>query len=135
MKKILTISLLLCCLACKRQQPFDDTAFDSFKGRFILAYWEQNPTNATSAGFHNYDSLLPAYTETYRKQADAFCEIYLDSLELFKVEKLNPSNRLDRVMLQNALHSQLFYADTFKAWQWDASNYNVGSNIDIRSEL
>ncbi|MDP1725670.1 MAG: DUF885 domain-containing protein [Bacteroidota bacterium] len=129
MNKILTFSLILLCLGCSKKPQFDDTTFDTFKSRFILAYWKQNPIAATSAGYHHYDSLLPAYTETYRNEGRQFCKTYLDSLNLFKPGNLQASNRLDWVLLQNALTSQLFYVDTFKAWQWDPSGYNIASSL------
>ncbi len=129
MYKTLIFSLFLFSLGCSKPQQYNDAAFDTFKSRFILANWKQNPAAATNAGFHNYDSLLPAYTEAYRNQSDAFCKKYLDSLSLFNASELTASNRLDWVLLQNALKSQLFYTDTFKAWQWDPSVYNVGSTL------
>ncbi|MBC7382979.1 MAG: DUF885 domain-containing protein [Bacteroidia bacterium] len=129
MKKLAGLCIIILCLGFKNQHLNKDVSFAHFKNRFILAYWKQNPMIATSAGFHNYDSLLPAYSENFRKQYRIFCHTYLDSLHKFDSEKLDASDQLDKTIMYNALTSQLFYQDTFKAWQWDPSVYNIGSAL------
>lgn len=134
MKKIflffLTGSFLL--VSCRQQTGNNNAAFNSFKERFIHAWWQQNPLAASSAGYHQFDSLMPAYDENFRKAEATFLKIFLDSLNQFEVGTLDPLNRLDHKLIGNTLRAAQFYADTFSSWQWDPSGYNVaGAFADI----
>ena len=118
--------------ACTHKSSDTNKEFDAFKNRFMDAYWLVNPTAATSLGYHYYDSLLPAYDAKQREIEKQFSINYLDSIHHFGDAQLNDLNKIDKQMMENALLSMQFYADTFKAWQWDPSSYNVaGAFADI----
>lgn len=125
-------AILLIFFSCGKTPSRKGDTFAAFRQRFIDAYWLVNPLTATNVGYHQYDDLLPAYDDATRKREQAFAQAYLDTLGTFEKTGLDPLDRVDVALMQNTLRSMQFYADTFKAWQWDPSTYNVaGAFADI----
>ena len=42
----------------------NNTSFDDLSNRFLEDYWRLNPVEATHAGVHRYDNLLPDWSDT-----------------------------------------------------------------------
>ncbi|MFY8020136.1 MAG: DUF885 domain-containing protein [Bacteroidia bacterium] len=131
MKKISIVVMIGFLFACQ-SKPSAEKSFDQVRNSFIQSWWKQFPTSATTAGFHEYDAELNPYDKSNREADKAFVEAWLDSLSKLETEKMNANDLTDLALMKGALHSIIFYADTFKAWQWDPSNYNVaGAFADI----
>lgn len=115
------------------QKPAAETdtniAFDTFKGQFIEELWKMFPGWASYVGYHNYDSVLTVPNAEFRQQQVAFCERFLDSLSNYPAEKLSAANRTDYYLIENELKSMIWYTTVFKAWEWQPSEYNVGSGF------
>ncbi len=108
----------------------DDHRFISFEADFIRDLWVLFPSWATSVGYHKYDSVLVVPNEDARKTEMAFCKKYLDTLNTFKIDSLNPNNRTDYRMIENQLKSTEWYNNTFRSWEWDPSTYNIAGAFD-----
>jgi len=129
---LFTSLFTLIFISCKNKSSDQNAEFDGFKNRFMEAYWNVYPTAATSVGFHKFDSILPAYDEIQREKERTFAKNYLDSLKAFKESNLDDLNKIDHEMIANALNGIQFSVDTFNAWQWDPSGYNIaGAFADI----
>ena len=106
-----------------------DARFDGFKNRLILDLWQLNPDFAASQGFHKYDSLLVVPDAAQRQREAAFVARGLAGLGGFGQDSLSASNRIDWKLLQNALVSARWQADTLREWQWNPATYNLGASV------
>lgn len=105
--------------------------FKAFKDQFILDFWKQNPGWASYQGFHDYDSVLVVPNEESRTAEVAFCNAYLDSLKQFNQEELSQAELTDFIMIRDQLQSTIWYTQTFKSYEWNPSNYNIGGAFGI----
>jgi uncharacterized protein (DUF885 family) len=106
-----------------------DARFDRFKNQLILDLWQLNPDYAASQGFHKYDSLLVIPDAAARRREAAFATQNLGALAGFGLDSLSPANQIDWRLLRNELHSQRWYADTLRSWQWNPASYNLGASV------
>lgn len=129
----LLISTAIIALSCgnETQQVLDstvndDASFTAFKGRFIDAYWKQNPSYAIYSGYGKYYEELKIPDSAAFSGDVRFAKNYLDSLKAFNFEALSAGNKIDYRILENQLKSTVWYIDTFKIQEWDPSGYNIG---------
>ena len=94
---------------------------------FMDAYWAQFPAFASYVGNHEYDTVLVVPDAHHRDQSIAFAHRFLDTLNAYNPDSLPPQFRIDWLMLRNELSRIIWAADSFKAWQWDPSEYNLGT--------
>lgn len=106
-----------------------DAEFETFSQHFIENLWKQNPSWATSVGYHKYDSILTIPNEENRQKSLTFSTQYLDSLKQFDFEKLSKTHQTDYLILENYLKSNAFYINEFKSFEWDPSGYNFGETL------
>lgn len=118
-------------ISCRENKQTKLQDFKAFEDRFMLAFWKQNPGWASYVGFHEHDSVLVIPNEESRSAEIAFCRAYLDSLKQFDLTKLSRSEQTDLLMIQNQLESTIWYAEVFKAHEWNPSSYNVGGAFGI----
>ena len=108
-----------------------DAAFEQFKTDFFKRYWQLNPGYAASLGLTDYAGILIVPTPTQiQEEVKAYKELH-KKLHRFEPTKLSPINQTDFALLDNQLQSAIWYATTFKSYEWDPSNYNVGGLFDI----
>ena len=105
MKKISFLFCIIILTNNTQAQNNKNASFDSFKERFVLALWKQNPGWASSQGFHNYDSVLIVPSNDSRKSEMLFCKQYLDSLKKIDARKLSDNNKIDYKMIESQLLS------------------------------
>jgi uncharacterized protein (DUF885 family) len=103
-----------------------DSDFQRFEQRFIEALWKQFPSWASSSGRHEFDSILVIPDEKQRVSDLKFCNDWLDSLEVFQNEPLSSSLKMDYRMIQSQLESQIWYTQSFRSWEWNPAEYNLG---------
>lgn len=131
---ILSISVVMILGGCKKsaltkKDGASDKLFENYSASFIRALWKQNPEWATNAGFHQYDSVLVVPDLGYIQSSVMFAKRNLDSLSTLNPDELSASNRTDYYMIRNLLKENLWSLDTLKSYQWDPSQYNVGSSF------
>lgn len=126
MKKTVAFFFILYSSVCGAQKyNFSNTAFDNYKERFVLALWKQNPSLASSKGFHLYDTALVVPDDNARKNELIFCKQQLDSIKRFNINTLSDNNKIDYHLIKSHLQSSQWYINTFKAFVWNPANYNV----------
>ena len=106
-----------------------DTAFTAYKEGLILRFWEMYPTWASSVGYHKYDHLLNIPDKTQREKELTFLDAELDSLKKFDVKELSDNNRTDYTLIENQINASVWGNKEMKSYEWDPSNYNVGSTF------
>ncbi len=135
MKKLIYLSAILTGLAAcnnpvtMKQAGDQNTAFDSYKSRFMEAFWQVFPTWASSQGYHKYDSLLGISDSATLGAMVGFANAELDSLHRFRPEGLSSNNRTDYHIMEDQLKGIVWRVKELKDWEWDPSGYNVGETF------
>lgn len=130
MVRIFTFIIVLTFLftSC-HQAKKGNSDFQSFKLRLVEDMWKQYPNWATNVGYHRYDSVLIVPDEASRKADLAFASRYLDSLNEFIFDSLNPMNKTDFLLIKNMLEGTNFSINKYKSHAWDPSSYNFGGTL------
>lgn len=135
MKKSILLLFVFCALVTntfaqqKENVSSVDSAFGVFSKQFIDELWTLYPLWATSVGYHQYDSLLPAPDAKYRIKELRFIARYDTLLHKFKADELSPYSRMDFRLMENFIGSTRFQINKFKSYEWDPSGYNLGGNF------
>jgi len=136
-KKFLFIGLstvvffMMLLIACKKDAgngptlAKDDNAFNAYEGHFLEALWKLNPDEATTNGYHKYDSLLVIPNEKSRQAVLNFVRLQNDSMSRFESNQLSEANRIDYQILQNQLEFMNWKITILKQYEWDPSSYNL----------
>ena len=104
----------------------EDSAFFRFENRFIEALWKQFPGWASGSGRHEFDSILSIPDSASRQSTIHFCNVWLDSLQVIDAKRLSSNMQMDYEMIKAQLESQIWYTETFRSWEWNPSEYNLG---------
>ncbi|QUN04433.1 DUF885 domain-containing protein [Shewanella yunxiaonensis] len=103
--------------------------FKLFSQQFIDDFWKQAPTYALYSGYHQYDANLQVPDAASRREMLAFIAKYQTLLSHFSTASLTPANLIDYRLIENQLASTAWEINTFRAWQWDPSSYNVAGGF------
>src|SRR5688500_11871876 len=132
----LVVSLLIICLACNTEpDKLNDGAelhssFAGFQQTFLDSFWKNNPANAIHVGYGKYYERLKVPDSIAFSKDVAFAKTWLDSLEEYDYNNLNGDDKINYNIIRNKLQSNIWYIDTFKAWQWNPAQYNIGSECN-----
>ncbi|MBF4491026.1 DUF885 domain-containing protein [Flavobacterium sp. MR2016-29] len=102
-----------------------DGKFDKYKDGFVTALWKINPSWASGAGYHKYDSILIVPDAKDTKVQLDFATANLDSLKQYDIENLSDNNKTDFQMIKNQLEATIFSIKELKSSEWNPSEYNV----------
>lgn len=132
----LIVLILIFCFACNsgadktndRQELH--SSFTQFQQRFLDSFWKNNPAQAIHAGYGKYFERLKIPDNMAFANDVAFANTWLDSLEEYNYADLNGDDKINYNIIRNKLQSNIWYIDTFKAWQWNPALYNIGSECN-----
>ena len=93
---------------------------------FSDVYFHFAPTNATSAGLHQYDSQLEDYSAANIQKQIAALHIYEKKIEAIDPSALDASIAGDREILLNNIHSQLLTLEVIRPWEKNPDIYSSG---------
>jgi uncharacterized protein (DUF885 family) len=93
---------------------------------FDQAYFKFNPTQATSAGFHQYDSQLENYSRATVEQQIATLHSYEKRFAAFDGKSLNETQNADRELALSNIRSVLLTLGTIRPWEKNADIYSSG---------
>jgi hypothetical protein len=100
--------------------------FDKLVNQYFDDYFRHNPTEGTSAGFHQYDTQLEDYSL-------ATTAAYIRSLERFRAEfgrfpnaGLPAETAADRDLVVSQIQSQLLELETVRSWEKNPDKYSSG---------
>lgn len=131
---LLVMILIVSVSACKEQASKEiatdqNEKFDTFKEEFLKGLWKQSPGWASYLDLHEYDSILNIETEENRnKLLKSFNEMDA-KLQQFKLGNLDDGNKIDYHLIDNTLETGVWYTNTFKGYEWDASGYNIAYQV------
>ena len=95
----------------------------------LSRYWRLNPSAALYAGYHKYDTAMVVPSLATIADQYQYYQALLDSLHRYKAEGLNDNNKIDLMMLENQLQAGIWYNNSFKSYEWNPSEYNVGGDF------
>jgi len=114
------------------KQAEKSSAFADFKNKFIEEMWRDNPGWGLYNGYYKYDDQLAVPSAEQREQRIEKTRATLNALQTgFNPEKLSSLDATDYYILENSLQSSLWYAEEFKSYAWDPSDYNVAGAFGL----
>jgi uncharacterized protein (DUF885 family) len=117
--------LLAAGCAGKKITVSQDKEFESYRDRFMDAYWEQMPGSAVNAGNHKYDSILQIPGKETYAQILGFCSSHSDSLKNFHDSLLSDQLRIDKWMIRDQLQFLSWHLTSFKGYEWNPAAWNI----------
>jgi uncharacterized protein (DUF885 family) len=129
MKYLIVIAVLIAnALAGPKVTPAD---FDNLVERYFDDFFHHNPTQATSAGFHQYDSQLEddslAAIATHIRSLQHF----LAEFERFPAASLTPEAAADCDLVIHNIQSQLFELESVRSWEKNPDIYSSGISKSV----
>lgn len=131
MKKFIFILLIPVITNCTLSNNKDDVQndFEQLKEGFLSALWESSPGYASWAGLHEYDSLLSINTKKNRESSEELLDSIDKLLSEFPEKELNKLDQIDYRLMRDFIQSARWYNNTFKSYEWNPAETNVGWNI------
>ncbi|MBL8525776.1 MAG: DUF885 domain-containing protein [Betaproteobacteria bacterium] len=123
--------LLTACGTLPSMTTSEDQRFEAHANAVLEEMWREFPESATRAGNYKYIDRLTVPTQARRDASVAFYERQLAALASFDAAKLNAGHRVDLTLMRNHFESSRWYLTTFRAWEWQPSNYNVGNGFGV----
>jgi uncharacterized protein (DUF885 family) len=101
-----------------------DDAFAAFVDRYFDGLHHFQPAEATSAGIHQYDAELPAYSRRDFEQEIARSRRALAELLRIPRSALAHDNQFDARLLESSIRSNLHDLEDIREWEKDPNFYN-----------
>jgi uncharacterized protein (DUF885 family) len=107
----------------------EDVRFARVVEETLEAHWKLDPEGAFAAGYYRHADTLAVPDGASRAAQVAFIDRTLTALAGFDLSRLSLSNRVDLALLQNWLEASRWNIETFRAWEWQPSAYNVADGF------
>ena len=129
----LYFSIIIINISCtpsgSKPRQDQNLLFDAFTERFMDAFMKQHPGYAIFEAYPLYNDTLIIPTEKSFNSEIIWLNNYLDSLDTYSFDQLNMQNKISYRVLENELKKQKWQIDTFKDYEWDPSQYNIGWDV------
>jgi len=100
--------------------------FDNLVDRYFDDFFHYNPTQGTSAGFHQYDTQLEDYALATTATRIRSLQRFLAEFERFPAASLTPENAADRDLVIHNIRSQLLDLENIRTWEKNPDKYSSG---------
>jgi len=98
--------------------------FDKLVDRYFDEYYRYHPSQATSDGFHQYDTQLEDYSLAAIAAETRSLEQLLTVFERFPVEGLSADAAADRELVIHKIRSRLLDLEKIRLWETDPDKYS-----------
>ena len=112
----------------KTQQA--DQQFTLLKAHFLKALWVADPDTAMGAGKFDHAAKLAIPNQQSRDAYFAFLQKWLLAFERIKEDQLSVNEQTDFALIRNYLRSNQWYLKTFREFEWNPTQYNIGGSFD-----
>ena len=105
--------------------------FNGMVDEYFDAYFHFHPTEATAAGFHQYDNQLEDYSQ---KSRDAELSFLLEAKQgagYFHADILNEEQRIDLKVLSNAINARILELQEIRMWQKNPDIYSSSPTASV----
>ena len=122
MKYLTVIALLVSnAFAAPKVTPAE---FDNLVDRYFDDFFHYNPTQGTSAGFHQYDTQLDDYALATIATRIRSLQRFLAEFERFPAASLTPEAAADRDLVIHNIRSQLLELESIRTWEKNPDMYS-----------
>jgi uncharacterized protein (DUF885 family) len=111
-------------------QAIATAEFDGIVNQYFDRYFHFHPTEATYAGFHEYDNLLENYSEKSRDAELSFLVEAKQEAGYTHTELLNEEQRIDLKLISDAINARILELQEIRMWQ---KNPDIYSSTGISS--
>ncbi len=108
-----------------------DAAFKQYADRALTEMWREFPEQGVGVGYYKHAREMTVPDQASRARAIAFYDRQLAALAKFDPARLSASSRVDWVLMRNHFEASRWDIATFKSWQWQPSQYNVGNDFGL----
>jgi uncharacterized protein (DUF885 family) len=123
----LSVILSILALACSCFAQTRDAAFDKLAGRYFdEVVFQYDPVQGTAAGFHQYDTQLPAGTRAEIQAQVAALKKFESLVRGFDPRGLSPSIAADRELVLADIRGTLLSLETIRQWEKNPDIYSSG---------
>jgi len=124
------LPILVLAGACTAQNR--DAQFGQLADRYFdEAAFRFDPVEATAAGFHQYDGLLPSVSKSEIQAEIAVLRNFEREVTGFDARGLSPTAAADRELLLAQIRGQLLTLETIRPWEKDPDVYSSGATNAI----
>jgi uncharacterized protein (DUF885 family) len=121
--------LLFCALVCAQSR---DVEFAKLADRYFTdAVFHFDPVSGTSAGFHQYDKLLPAGSRAEIDEQVAVLKRFLAEVQQFDARGLSASVASDRELVLAQIQGTLLELEQIRPWENNPDTYSSGASNAI----
>ncbi len=134
MKNISWFVVLLLSFACALPLTAETKTvaeFNAVVDKYFDFYFSFHPSEATGAGFHQYDNKLEDYSAASHAQQIRGLKDYLSKFEAIDASKLPPYTQGDREWIISSIHSGLLELEDIQMWKKDPDSYTGGITNSI----
>src|SRR5258708_25314592 len=135
MRKTATLSFIFfffLCTSLAKSPKLDTVAdFNNLVDKYFDSYFQLNPTNATSAGFHQHDNELEDYSAAGRERETREQKEFLGKFQQVDRSKLPPDTAADLDWVISSIHSELLELENIQMWRKDPDSYTSGVTNSI----
>jgi uncharacterized protein (DUF885 family) len=125
--------LFLVCSVCSMRaaeiKPVAD--FNALVDQYFDFYFPLHPSDATAAGFHQYDRQLENYSASGRDQQARGLQEFLVKFSAVDRSKLSPDTSADLDWIISSIHSELLELQDIQMWKKDPGIYSGGVTNSI----
>ncbi len=106
-------------------------AYDKLINDYFDGYFPFHPTEATAAGFHQYDDMLEEYSPKAREAEIAFLNTQKQRFASFPVTGLSEDQRADLQIVSSAINGRLLELQQIRNWQRNPDGYSSSPTYSI----
>ena len=136
--RLILFSVVLALAACSTvitptamDAPTADERFQTHGNNVLEEMWREFPEAGVRVGYYKYADQMTVPDQARRDKSVAFYDRQLAELAKFDAAALSAANKVDLALMRNQFESKRWNLTTFKDWQWQPSNYNVGGSFGL----
>lgn len=131
---VLSFTLLLtaCNQPSSNSLPATDTnmspnaEFTQLVEQYFEENFKHNPSSATYAGFHQYDTQLEDYSKAEVEKQVAYLKSFAEKFEKIDAQKLSANEVADRELVISSIKSALHEFENIRQWEKNPDRYSSG---------
>jgi uncharacterized protein (DUF885 family) len=133
MKNTLLIILLTTAIGCSNvsNESNKTSDFKQLTDDYLNTLWKLSPIYASYMGLSQYDSILSINTPENIEKSRVISDSLLSVLESYPAETLGNLDKIDLYMMKDFLNLYNWHSSTFKAYEWDPSETNIGNKVGL----
>jgi uncharacterized protein (DUF885 family) len=116
--------VFLFCITMTSPVAAKPRTFSELVDAYFDDYFKENPSQATSIGFHQYDRQLEDFSLAAHQRNRRRLLEYLAAFQAINPRALSPNDRDDREIMIATIHSLLLEEDRVQMWRKNPDNYS-----------